>query len=205
MEEGGFQPMKTKISLVAVPIISALALTEALCAPTASSQPPITSSQPPITSSQPPITSSQPPITSSPPPATTSQPPVTASQPPTGAGVPQFPTGAPRENYITNANGQVVIAPLPANGQRVLAPQPSGPPVPAGQPPLPAGAANQASAQMQFQQEQSRVNQMAGHAPQGQFAPVTNVFDNAHQAQVYTNSQGMAFTNTPLGSNTNQP
>lgn len=101
----------------------------------------------------------------------------------TSGGVPlgTFPSGAPREYYTTNAEGQVVVGTLPANKQTVLAPQPSGPPVASGQPALPYGAANQASAQMQFEAELAKVNEMEGHASPNQFGSETNASENVQQ------------------------
>jgi hypothetical protein len=98
-------------------------------------------------------------------------------------GVPlgAFPSGAPREYHTTNAEGQVVVGTLPVPAPAISPPPPSGPPVAAGQPALPYGAANQASSQMQFEAELARVSQMEGHPTQNQFSSVTNADGNVRQ------------------------
>jgi len=69
---------------------------------------------------------------------------------------------------------------------------PGGPPVEPGQPALPPGAANQATAQQHFEAMQNHANQIIGRAPQYQNQQMYN------QTRVYTNSQGSYFTNSQL-------
>jgi hypothetical protein len=201
--------MKTKM-LILTPVLAVLTAMQSPGAPPPPSHPPVTSSLPPITSSQPPITSSQPPITTSEPPGLSSQPAITSSQPPAGASQPgqSVPSGqtfvpgdsgAPREDYVTNAAGQIVL-----ESDEVIVRQmnpygsftPGGTPVEPGQPPLPAGAANQASAQQQFEALLSHVNQMEGHAPQSQFEtpPGTNDVSFTNQP-TFSGNQAPSITN----------